>query len=221
MTGGMVRAEIVKPRFVRVLLDGGLACDEVVFLGGFRPFSTDEQRLAGLLGIRSDDEFDAMGEGLERAFGPLGAERSAGGGERDRTGWRESGWAAGGLTFSVIAAPSSDPRSRRANTADTFRFWARRAQHVRKVLVVTTPVYVPYQAAIAVQTLGVEHAIAVETVGVTASASFLGYLTQPFTAQHHLQELRSAILAMRSLRAALAGGAARGTATAVARASPP
>ncbi|MCW5945392.1 MAG: hypothetical protein KIT06_06420, partial [Cryobacterium sp.] len=61
------------------------------------------------------------------------------------------------------------------------------------VLVITTPVYVPYQGAVAVEVFGIESGMSVETVAVSGTANDLGPLTQVFLAQHVLQELRSAI----------------------------
>lgn len=205
MTGGMIRAGIVKPRFVAELLERGIEARRVVFLGGFRAFAGDELELAAALGLRGADEFAAMVAGLELAFGPLGeptvAERMT---DNPHLSWREWSWSTADARLVVIAAPSTDPR-RRANSVDTYRFWARerRAESERSVLLVTTPVYVPYQGTAAVEILGLEHGLAVETVGVSASASDLGEYSQPFLARHHLQELRAAIGAMRSLRARL------------------
>jgi hypothetical protein len=71
------------------------------------------------------------------------------------------------------------------------------------VLVVTTSAYVPYQGAVAVEVLGIDHGIAVETVAVSAAAIDLGDLTQVFTPTRKLQEIRSGIHGMRSLRAKL------------------
>ncbi len=193
MTGGMIRAGIVKPRHVAALLQNGLRAGHVVFLGGFRPFGGDEVPLADVLGIRGGDEFAAMVAGIELAFGPLGEPVVVG-----DEGWREYRWG----TLSVLAAPSSDP-SRRANSADTYRFWAeQRSEGASSVLVVTTPIYVPYQGAAAVETLGLRHGLAVETVGTSAAANDLGEYTQSFLPEHRLQELRSAIRGMLSLRAA-------------------
>ena len=194
MTGGMVRAGVVKPRHVAALLANGLEAGAVVFLGGFRPFAGDEASLAEALGIRADDEVGAMLAGMEFAFGPLGEPTVARG-----EGWCEYRWG----RLSVVAAPTSDP-SRRANSADTYRFWARElSAGARSALVVTTPIYVPYQGAAAVEVLGLECGLAVETVATSASANDLGEYTQPFLAAHHLQELRSAIRAMLSLRRSL------------------
>ena len=117
--------------------------------------------------------------------------------------WRELAWRQAGPAVSVLAAPSSDA-SRRANTADTLWFWAQRhAAGTRSVLLVTTPVYVPYQNAVAVEVLGLRHGLSVETVAVSPAASDLGADTQEFLSSHKLQELRSAIQGMRGLRAAL------------------
>ncbi|HEY8913203.1 hypothetical protein [Lacisediminihabitans sp.] len=202
MTGGMIRAGIVKPRFVAELLERGLEARRVVFLGGFRAFVGDELELATALGLRVGDEFAAMVAGMELAFGPLGepevAERMT---DNPNLSWREYSWSTPSARLSVIAAPSADP-TRRANSVDTYRFWARerRGASERSVLLVTTPVYVPYQGTAAVEILGLEHGLAVETVGVSASANDLGEYSQPFLPRHHLQELRAAVGAMRSLR---------------------
>jgi hypothetical protein len=204
LTGGMVRAGIVKPRFVAELLAGGLECDHILFLGGFRPFSPEEVTLAHALGVLADDEFGAMLSGLERTFGPLGdPEVVEGLGDTPHSSWRHLTWRRQGMPrLSVLAAPSSDPEHRRANSADTYRFWVteRRDAAERSVLQVTTPIYVPYQAAVAVGILGLDHGLAVETVGTSATAGDLGEFSQPFLATHHLQELRGAIGAMLTLR---------------------
>ncbi|MBX3093770.1 MAG: hypothetical protein KF680_04400 [Cryobacterium sp.] len=202
MTGGMVRAGIVKPRFARELADAGFSFGEVVFLGAFRPFAGDEVRLARDLGVNGGDEWNAMVTGLERAFGPVAdATLDEHVATNPNAAWRDLRWGAGEQAVRVVAAPSSDPDARRADTADTFRFWAARAgASVRSVLVVTTPIYVPYQASVAVRTLGLEAGFNVETIAVTDAANDLGEHTQAFEPQHQLQELLSAVRGMRALR---------------------
>lgn len=202
MTGGMVRAGVVKPRFARELVDAGHSFGEVVFLGAFRTFAGDEVRLARELGIDGGDEWHAMVAGVGDAFGRIvdsTLEEEAG--ENRNAAWRDLAWRAGGQAVRVVAAPSSAPDARRADTADTFRFWAERVgASGRSILVATTPIYVPYQAAVAVSVLGVEAGLEVETVAVSDSANELGEHTQLFEPQHHLQELLSAVRGMRSLR---------------------
>ncbi|MBB5632302.1 hypothetical protein BKA04_000525 [Cryobacterium mesophilum] len=210
MTGGMVRAGIVKPRYLRELYDAGLAWREGVFLGAFRTFAGDEATLGRALGVDGDNEFDAMTAGMRQAFGRGRPDRSEHSGEADAppgyADWRVDSWNWNERVLQVVAAPSSDPMQRRANTADTFRFWAVRAGDIRSVLVITTPVYVPYQGAAAIEVLGLEFGFSVETVAVSPAASDLGENSQVFLPQHRAQELRSAIHGYRSLRASLTAG---------------
>lgn len=208
MTGGMVRAGIVKPRYVRELAERGIEWKEGIFLGGFRRFGGDEVPLAPLLGVAGDNEFDSMSVGMRQAFDLGSAESTHGfdhtiGVQPEASDWREECWNWHGRTLRVIAAPSSDPQNRRANTVDTYRFWASRANGIRSVLVVTTPIYVPYQGAGAIEVLGIERGFSVETVAVSATSSNLGQHSQVFTAQHRAQELRSAIHGLRNLRSTL------------------
>jgi hypothetical protein len=208
--GGLVRACVVRPRHVARLLADGLTTDEVVAIGGFRPLAGDEVDLAQRLGLAAQDEFDAMTEGCERAFGtqPSWSEES------DRSGNPNSNWAirsaqVAGRLVEVVAAPSSVPESRRANTVDTYRFFAdRRTPYGQRLhaLIVTNPVYVPYQGCGALEVLGLERGWCVETVGAGAAASDLGDDTQVFGPQQYLQEIRSAIFGMRNLRRAAADG---------------
>jgi hypothetical protein len=204
MTGGMVRAGVVKPRFVAGLLATGLETSSIVFLGAHRAFVGDEAALAAVLGVRGGDEFDGMVHGAAAAFPAAGERRSAGGGVGNAR-WSVVSWKTGdGVEVSVVAAPSTRPEDRRADTVDTFRFWGERVRGtVGSALVVTTPVYVPYQAACAVEVLGLEHGLGVQAVGVDAAANDLGEHTQRFLPQHHLQELRSAIRGFRSLESRL------------------
>ncbi|HMM82971.1 MAG TPA: hypothetical protein PJ998_07325 [Terrimesophilobacter sp.] len=209
LTGGMVRAGIVKPRFLRELHDNGLGWREGVFLGAFRTFAGDEAALAAALGVEGNDEFDAMVTGMRGAF-DLGApdhvegSDEVGSARRGTSAWRVESWTVNDRMLRVIAAPSSDPEHRRANTVDTYRFWARRAHSIQSVLVITTPVYVPYQAAGAIEVLGLEFGLSVETVAVSNTASDLGEHTQPFLPMHQVQELRSAVHGFRQLRRQLA-----------------
>ncbi len=199
MTGGMVRAGIVKPRFLRELDLAGLNWGKAVFLGASRQFKGDEVELARELQIDGSNEIDAMSVGIQRAFGLGEPDREQSGGSGFGS-WMVRSWDAGQREFSVVAAPSSEPELRRANTADTFRYWTRgEGLETESVLVLTTPVYVPYQGAIAVEVFGIESGVSVETVAVSDGSNDLGPLTQVFLPQHVLQELRSAIHGLNGL----------------------
>ena len=81
----------------------------------------------------------------------------------------------------VLAAPSSEPHRRRAHTADTQRFWA---GHVRlapddAVLLVTAPIYVPFQHCDALRTLAVPYGCGSRRSGSTPSLADLDRLPEP------------------------------------------
>ena len=121
--GGLVRACLVRPRYAMQLVSNGLRTDTIVALGSFRPLTGDEIALAGQLGLSGGDELEVMTESMAQAFG------------HDHL-WKESGnadamanerWMVRSATgmrphLQVMAAPSSEPNRRRANTMDTYRF---------------------------------------------------------------------------------------------------
>jgi hypothetical protein len=106
----------------------------------------------------------------------------------------------------VIAAPSSDPGRRRANTADTCRFWTEEVTPLRggeRILVVTTALYVPFQHCDALTMIGLPYGCVVDTIGHDPSILDDDLFLPAPTPAHHLQELRSTILSMRRLVAAV------------------
>ncbi|MFK3981817.1 hypothetical protein ACI2K4_15750 [Micromonospora sp. NPDC050397] len=110
-----------------------------------------------------------------------------------------------GLPLRVYAAPSGEPATRRANTADTYRFWAGQVRLTPgdRVLVVTSPSYVPFQHCDAVRMLRLDYGCAVDTVGFDATR-LRGLPPAPVLApDRYLQEIRSAIRSMESLFRAL------------------
>lgn len=180
--GGLLRGCVVRPRAAARLLASGVTASDVTALGSHRPLSGPELELGGRLGMTVSTEFEALELGMRRAF----AER--------------------GLTTPtrVIAAPPA-PGAARADTRATYRSWAEelRASDARSVLLITHPIYVPYQHGVAIGTLGIEHGMRVETIGVTDEDADLGPDTGTFRAQDYLQETLSAIIAMSDLRARL------------------
>lgn len=201
--GGLVRACVTRPRYARELVDAGLKVGKVVALGGFRPLAGDEPHLAEQLNVAARNEFGAMLAGLKAAFphaGEARVETSTG----ETPG--NADWAIARFDddlLSVIAAPSRDPGRRRANTADTFAWWAGGVPDLphKHLLLITNPIYVPYQGAAATEALGIPIDVTVETAGISAAAADLGPHTQPFGPANYLQEIRSAIRGYRSLHA--------------------
>lgn len=202
--GGLAHACLRRTAYAAHLLNRGTAAEEVGVLGSLRPLSAAERALPAAEGCRS--EFDVLDAGVRRAFKldePVEIDDAPDG------SWSVRTYApAGAPRVTVLAAPSSEPGVRRAHTADTQRFWAKRAPLAKgdRLLVVTAPIYVPFQHCDAVRTLGLPYGCAIDTVGVDPRLTDELPLPEPtLTPGRYLQEIRSAIRSMRLLVAALGG----------------
>jgi len=209
--GGLVRACLLRPRFAADLLTNGLAVGSVSALSAYRPLWGDEVELVETLGQpEKSNEMEVMEAGLIAAFE---LEHSV-----DEELHEEPGvefatalirtWRAGDVPIRLVIAPSPEPNIRRANTADTYAYWADRCVHLGpadSVLLVTSSIYLPYQHSDAVRMLALPHGCSVETVGIDFSDSRLGALRQSFTPANYLQEIRSAIRGVRALHIAAIG----------------
>lgn len=215
--GGLVRACLVRPDYAaRLLREGSVETPSVVALGARRPLAGDEGPLARAMGLPELDregvgEFEALRAGVRRAF-RLGEPESVrsvpvacpnvlpfSGCEQHVFRTED------GLRVVVAAAPSSEPSLRRANTDDTYTWFARELAHLRpgqRILAVTTDIYRPSQHAAALRTLALPYGVQVETVG-HIPARVEAAVRQPFTPTKYLQEIRSAIRAYRNLALAL------------------
>ncbi|MGR6320878.1 hypothetical protein Q2K19_21380 [Micromonospora soli] len=182
---------------------------EVAVLGSFRMLSAAESRMladAGVSGCAT--EVDALDAGVRAAFGvTTPSEETGDDADHPHRAWSSRTYRpAGSPPVRVLAAPSSEPDRRRAHTADTQRFWA---EHVRLatgdgVLMVTAPIYVPFQHCDALRTLAVPYGCGIDTVGVDPALTGLARVPEPtLTPGRYLQEIRSAIRSMRALHAAL------------------
>lgn len=221
--GGLARACLVRTAFAAQLLrSGAVATGEVAALGSFRPLGTQpavagqvpEQQLLDELGFPGCRyEVDAMDAGVRAAFGftaPDQQDRSAG--EVTNRSWSVLSYRAPGRPpVHVLAAPSSQPAVRRATTPDSYHFWAQRValSPQDRVLVVTTPIYVPFQHCDAIRALGLPYGCGVDTVGFDPALVTEALLAQTFGPDRYLQEVRSAIRSMRDLLGALAQPAPR------------
>ncbi|GIG63242.1 hypothetical protein Lfu02_76140 [Longispora fulva] len=186
--GGLIRACIQRPEYA-ARLSTQVTTGDVTALGSFRPLTDVERSLATRLGLGEPvTEFDAMDAGMRLAFG-LGEPVEVT--EHVHRYTSETGPA----SYTVVAAPSSVP-GRRANTADTYRYWAENYSPTGDLLLVTSTAYVPLQHCDALRILGLEYGCGIDTVGLAPTAL-------PFTPANYLQEVRSAIRSMRALHAVL------------------
>ncbi len=209
--GGLVRACLARPlHAAKLLTDGTVEADRVTALGGFRAIAGDEHGLVEkVLGDQEQiaDEFHAMQAGVRNAFDIVwpGQER---GEHSDVVGasWRVTDLTTTtGLPVRVVAAPSSEPGVRRANTPDTYVWYATelaRLQPGQRLLVVTTEIYVPFQHADALRMLALPYGVQVDVAGVDPGKAHPA-LRQIFEPHNYLQEVRSTIRALRALYRAL------------------
>lgn len=210
--GGMARGCLSRPRHAAKLIgDGELRAGAVTALGAFRDLGPKEVGLVETVeGVTLGNEFEAMEAGVRRAF-DLGAPGGEDGEDSDVVGasWRVHEFSANsGLPVSVVAAPSTEPGARRANTPDTFAWFATelaRLEPGQRLLIVTTDIYVPYQHADALRMLSLPYGVEVDAIGVVPG-KVDRRLAHSFEPHNYLQEIRSAILSLRKLLAALEGG---------------
>ena len=207
--GGLLRACICRPAYAAELIQAGvITARSVVALGGHRPFGGDEFSLAEAVGL-SDvrEEYEALDKGTRLAFG-LTEPDSEVGEESDLPGgtWGVRRYqSAAGLQIAVTAAPSSEPRKRRANTPDAYQWFAERFAALKpgqRVLAVTTPINVPTQHAAALRMLTLPYGVEVETIGYNPDL-LPPALLQVFSPTKYLLEVRTAVRSIRQLHDAL------------------
>jgi hypothetical protein len=114
---------------------------------------------------------------------------------------------AGPVTVRAVAAPSSAPDRRRADTVDTCRFWADEVVDLTpgdSVLVVTSAPYTAFQHCDAIAHMGLPYGCTIDTVGVDPATLPEPHFRKRHSASGYLQEIRSAIRSMRRLHYAAA-----------------
>ncbi|MDG4757160.1 hypothetical protein [Micromonospora sp. WMMD710] len=204
--GGLAHACVRRVGYAAHLLRAGLAVrGEVAVLGSFRPLSGWERVTLADAGLPPDEtEVGVLDTAVRQVFGVTTPTEQAGvDAGHPHHSWSSRTYRPDGLPpVRVLAAPSSEPDRRRAHTADTQRFWAGHAQLARgdEVLMVTAPIYVPFQHCDALRTLAVPYGCGIDTIGVDPTLADLAVLPeQTLTPGRYLQEIRSAIRAMRAL----------------------
>ncbi|WP_433044575.1 hypothetical protein [Dactylosporangium sp. CS-033363] len=146
----------------------------VAALGSLRPLGPEER---GVVDV--DTEAEALAVGVNAAFG---------------------------ADVPVLVAPPRDPAAPRANTADTYEHWAAQAcpRADERILIVTTPIYVPFQHCDAIRILGLRYRCGIDTVGFDPARASTPQPPGAHGADRYLQEIRSAIRAARALHTAAA-----------------
>jgi hypothetical protein len=186
-----------RSRFAADLLAGGVTTGAVAGLGSLRPLPVTSAALGAAVELT---EGDGMLMAAQEAFPPLGDTTVRQGTTEAGHDWWVKTYPSEVGPVSVVAAPPTQP-GRRANTADTMLAWADlvgRPTPQERILLVTTHLYVPFQHADAISTLGLPYRCGIDTVGFD-TATFQAWPKGPAHVGEFLQELRSAIRSLRTL----------------------
>ncbi|MFI5910291.1 hypothetical protein [Dactylosporangium sp. NPDC051541] len=180
--------------------------DHLLVLGGLaRACLQRTEHAARLAATRHIGTVTALGS--LRPLGP--AERQVPGVEHCATeadalaaGVRAAGF---GRDVPVLVAPPRDPGAPRANTADTYEHWAAVAEPRpdQRILIVTSPIYVPFQHCDAIRILALRYRCGIDTVGFDPARASTPQPDGAAGPDRYLQEIRSAVRAARALYAAV------------------
>jgi hypothetical protein len=203
--GGARMSCLFRMKYARDLCESyGIKAKEIVGLTGMRPVAETERSATDTYAPEASTEFDLMCAAAQKIF----SMSAIGQLEKKLSDNLNNAWAvmqyAEEIPITVLAAPSSEPTKRRANTADTFSFWMKQKNKIqnqetqnKRLLLVTSQIYVPYQQLEAVRILGLPHGYSIETVGFPREWS--ANLQGAQTAVNYLQEIRSALLSMEKI----------------------
>lgn len=199
--GGARMSCLFRPEYVKEVINKrGFSPKAVVMLSGMRPVLESERMATDTYAPGAETEFDLINAGSEQIFGLQGEYTE----ERYCSVNPNSSWAVRKYTdlkydFPVlsVSGPSSEPDKRRANSADTFCFFAEKQQiqPESKVLLITSQIYVPYQQMEAIRTWAIPNNLYVETVGFPTEWNDSKQQGMMLAA-NYLQEVRSTIQAI-------------------------
>jgi hypothetical protein len=207
--GGARLSNLLRPQYAAELIQSSAASPRhIVLLGGSRPVMDTERDATDSYAPQADTEFDLLTQGAASAFNFDNADRDEEvhvDAESNNANWQV--WRFNpestdlGVPITAIEAPSTDPTTRRATTADSYAFFAMHLHLWPKAacLLVTSQIYVPYQHLEGVRSLAVPFDLELETVGFPPhwQAELQG-MQGPV---NYLQETRSTILSARRLYA--------------------
>ena len=167
--GGARLANYVRPKMAREVIDEyGYTGKTIAALSGTRPLNEIERPYTDDYAPYAETEFDAMCAGLEKAFGlsKFNEEKRMHDNINLNSAVRKySGRYMDSEVYS-LAAPSSDPENRRANSYDTFKYLLKHfdIQAGDRLLMVTSCIYVPFQT-LKFMDLAIEGGFEVDCIG--------------------------------------------------------
>lgn len=165
---------------------------KIVALSGTRPVSEIERPYLEQYAADADTEYDAICRGLERAFdlNEYQEKKIVSENVNSCAAIREYSKKYHGSVIYSVAAPSSAPDVRRANSADTFEYFLKQFEvnTGEKILLTTNCIYQPFQLLRFIM-LGLEHDFEVDCIGVGAKIDGTAF-SKP---SNYLQEIKATI----------------------------
>ncbi|MHB0866182.1 MAG: hypothetical protein ACYC6B_02650 [Thermoleophilia bacterium] len=173
----------------------------VVLLGSGRTVTDSERDATDTYAPNAVSEFDLMNAGAAKVFDLDEANFSE---EQHNDinpnqSWVVRHYQSGNnnqqLKIISLSAPSSEPESRRANSADTYDFFIDR-MHVKagcNLLLITSQIYVPYQQLEAIRRVALPKNVVLDTIGWPPEWG--GALQGMQSTKNYLQEIRSVVQA--------------------------
>jgi hypothetical protein len=170
----------------------------VVLLASTRPIGDAERDATNTYAPDAQTEFDLFVAAAETEFCVSSdfEEECYNDNENVNSSWIIRKYPTTSCNVFVIAAPSSEPDKRRANSADTYEFFFERfnVSEGSSILLTTSQIYVPYQHTEAVRTIAIPHNIYLDTIGFLPEwGGKLQGMNEP---SNYLQEIRSTIQAI-------------------------
>jgi len=192
--GGARLSCLLRTRWSAQVLENNVSVEDIVMLGSERPITDSERDATDIYAPTAKTEFDLFVDAGKEVFGydKNVCEGQSHDDVSPNLSWkvRRYPWRRPNQIL-VISAPSTDPQRRRANSADTYQFYIGKEslKPGNRLLLVTSPIYVPYQQLEAIRVITVPLGIHVETIGFPPDwyADIQG-MQGP---QHYLQEMRS------------------------------
>lgn len=192
--GGARLSCLLRSKRAAEIIQSGVSTNEVVMLGSERPVSDSERDATDVYAVNAINEFDLFVSAGAATFGfeITSYFKNRYDDPNPNLSWEIREYVSRLIPrVSIISAPSSAPKERRANSADTYRFCIERLHMAfgDTLLLVTSQIYVPYQQMEALRVIAVPLGIHVETVGFPPE--WYAKLQGMQGPQHYLQEMRS------------------------------
>lgn len=199
--GGARRTNLERPQMAKKIIDKNIWKNkEVIALAGMRPISEIEKPYIKEYAPGALTEYEAICKGLEMSFDIADdgfmEQTKTEGAINSQSIVRKYNRKYNGTTVFSLAAPSSEPDKRRANSYDTFMHFLDKFNVSKgsKILLVTSSIYVPFQL-LKFMGLAIEHELMVDCIG-TENMATTNNFSRP---SNYLQEIKSTVDAIYSL----------------------